>query len=212
MIQFADGCGDGYLIAHYLSGIWSGSANGGVSSISSAAGRLGSNGFILTASVSPSTLPHGSIWKDVPSRTTYGIALAWRWSASFASDERPIVAFRNASGPQVTIYHLSDGTIQARRGSGATVLGTSASSYSHTTQRHFEAKLFVNNSTGTLQVRVDGVVALNLSGIDTQEQSTDDITQIRVSSGLSHSSNATGNITQYVEDVVILGYDRHRQQ
>lgn len=195
-----DSCGD-HLTAAQMDKKWSGFNNGGVASVGTTFGRNGTNGFQIASSVSPTTVPHGAIWRDVPSATTYGVAFAWRFESSFASDERALVSFRNASGEQFTIYHLSDGTIQARV--ATTSLGISVLSFSHTTMRHLEVRGFVNNTTGTIQVRVDGAIVLNLSGLDSQGQVTDTITQIRVSNGATHASNVTASIEMWIDDFVI---------
>lgn len=77
----------------------------------------------------------------------------------------------DGASSQVTIGSGADGAIKAWRGNEAgTLLGTSAAAglLSLNTWAHIEIKVKIDNSTGTVEVRVNGVTALSLSGIDTQ--------------------------------------------
>lgn len=201
MQVFKDSFDTGLTAAQHNDRKWSGFANGGFAAIGTTFGRNGTNGGQISSSVSPTTVSHGSVWKNVPNLNTYGIALAWRFEQSYASDSRCVVSFHNATGQQIQIRHLSDGTIQALRGS--TVLGTSAGSWSQTTFNHMEVRVFIDNAAGTVEVRINGTVALSLTGIDTQNQAAAGITQIKLSSGVTESTNVTGNNEMWVDDVII---------
>jgi hypothetical protein len=56
-----------------------------------------------------------------------------------------------------------------RGGWAGTVLGTSAIVFPAVTWKYLEVKAVVHQTTGSVEVRVDDVVHLNLSGIDTQD-------------------------------------------
>lgn len=76
----------------------------------------------------------------------------------------------------VTISHvLADGSIRARRGSAAgTILGTSATALLTQNQWfHLAAKVTLSDTVGTVDVELDGVNVLSLSGIDTKNGGVD---------------------------------------
>lgn len=84
--------------------------------------------------------------------------------------------FRDVSNDShVAILLGTDGAVIAVRGAttennliGGTVLGRSDPCIAAGGYHHFEAKLKVDNSTGYLEVRINQVTVLNLTGIDTQ--------------------------------------------
>jgi hypothetical protein len=69
--------------------------------------------------------------------------------------------------------------------------------------RHFEAFVLVSNTVGEVEARVNGQIILDLTGFDTQSQATDDITQIRVSDGITSNSNIHGNNEMWIDDAII---------
>lgn len=133
------------------------------------------------------------------------------WFTTLPSSDLPsIIQFRNSSNvAQVTIEVTTTGAIQARRGySDGTILGTSNPAITANAWSHIEAKVLVHDSTGTVEVRVNGVVVLNLTGQDTAHSGTVDIGQIIHTSMQTEGPdfdagdmNATG-LTLYRKDAV----------
>jgi hypothetical protein len=92
----------------------------------------------------------------------------------------------------------TDGSVQALRGAnitnqelGGTVLGRSDPCIAAGGYHHFEMKSKIDNSTGYIEVRINEVTVLNLTGIDTQ--STVNATAAQVVIGQSGGPTTTGN-------------------
>lgn len=77
-----------------------------------------------------------------------------------------ILAFYEGVNYGVNIRVNTSGTISAYRGN--TLLGTSSNSIGNGVWYFVELKVLTNNSTGTIEVRVNGSVWLNLTSQDTQ--------------------------------------------
>jgi hypothetical protein len=110
-----------------------------------------------------------------------------------------IFDFRDASnGVQLTVGIDTTGTITVYRGTLAgTILGTSASPViSAETYQHIEAVVFFSQTVGTVEVRVNGVTAISLSGQDTVATTLVECSQVKIG-GINiniQSSSATVNI------------------
>lgn len=75
---------------------------------------------------------------------------------------------------QVNIGIVPGGSFVVRRGAhNGTVLG-SGGSISATEFHYLEVKVFVHDTTGSVEIRVDGVTQLSLTNVDTKASSTDD--------------------------------------
>ena len=85
------------------------------------------------------------------------------------ADDFALVQFKDASNNNLsTITVDTAGQIQYRLGAkDGTVLGTSDGQVITTeSYQHFEVEMFADQSAGTVEVRIDGVVVLNLAGLD----------------------------------------------
>ena len=107
----------------------------------------------------------------------------------------------NAYGPQCTVQLVGavtgSGRAYIRRGgSGGTVIGTGTKAIYSSTWYYVEAKIFINNTTGSAIVNIDEVEDINISGQDTQFQATDDITILYA--GLNAN---TGSSYFYIDDL-----------
>ena len=104
-------------------------------------------------------------------KTTVISCFAYRTDSVPAGDMLQFWRFKDAANsPQVTIGTTSTGAIRAMRGDwDGTLLGTSADLVIGAGAYYFiESKVTINGSTGSVEVRVNGVTVLNLSGINTQ--------------------------------------------
>lgn len=105
--------------------------------------------------------------------------------------------FRDANNQvQVTIGLDTTGTITAYRGlSNGTVLGTSATPVvAAESWQHIEALVFFSQTVGTVEVRVNGVTALSLSGIDTVSSSLVECSQVAIGGANALYVTAPGGV------------------
>ena len=101
-------------------------------------------------------------------KTTVGIGGAFDWpSLPISSNSQRIFDWRSADNyQQVVLYIQPTGTISAVR--NGTHLGTTAApALTAGAYHHIEAQVFFSNTVGTIEVRVNGVTVLSLSGLDT---------------------------------------------
>lgn len=153
---------------------------GGVNpTINTGTGRFGTPGFYGgdQAAHIYKTLDHQSTW-------IVGMALM----VNNMSATAPILLFYNTSlaGYQITLRQTSLFTIAARLGDyNGTVIGTGTKELKNGIYNYIECKLTIDNTVGSLQVKVNGVTDINLSGIDTQAQSTATADRIYIGNVLS---------------------------
>lgn len=112
--------------------------------------------------------------------------------------------------PQISFRILTTGAIEVTRGetepststgTTGTVLGTTGPVLTAQTWNHVEMKVFLDNSAGTVQLRVNGVTVLNLSGIDTlADETTATIDQMSLRNGFTQD---TSGITAYFKDLIL---------
>lgn len=126
----------------------------------------------------------GSIFLPVPPASTYIGGVAWRQSSGLSLVAQEIISFRGLSNfgalsEHVSIDIESDGSITANR--TTTELGSSSAGVvSHNTWHYIEAKVFISNTVGTVDVYVDGSSVLSLTSQDTQNNSNRDANIIAV--------------------------------
>jgi hypothetical protein len=118
-------------------------------------------------------------------KTTVGIAGAFYYPSLPATARTVrIFDFRDASNAvQVSIGLDTTGTISAYRGlvNSGTLLGVSASPViTAETYSHIEAMVFFSQTVGTVEVRVNGVTVLSLTGLDTVSSSLVECSQVAI--------------------------------
>ncbi len=154
---------------HYGAGLvlldkWSGTGTGSPS-ISATKGRFGARAVGL--STNPTELFH-----NVANSATLIVGFVLRaedmpYSTGIAFSDK-LVSFQDAGTDQILItLDADDGKIHAKRG-GTVDLGSSTNIFDFSQFHHVEVKVTVNNTTGSVEIRVDGVVELNLTSQDTQ--------------------------------------------
>jgi hypothetical protein len=136
-------------------------------------------------------------------KTTVGIAAAFYYMNLPTNPVRDkIFDFRDANNvAQVSIGLDTTGTISAYRGTlTGTLLGTSASPViTAETQQHIEAVVFFSQTVGTIEVRVNGVTVLSLSGLDTVQSSLVECSQVSVCG--SGNAASTSTVVAHVDDL-----------
>lgn len=89
-----------------------------------------------------------------------------------------LVEFRDvANGEQIRVNLGTEGSVRALRGS--TALGRSDPCIAAGGYHHFEAKAKIANSGGYVEVRINEVTVLNLTGVDTQNTANAENSQFR---------------------------------
>ncbi len=134
--------------------------------------------------------------------STAGIATrVWIPNIPVGESTKPAIhQYRGGSNELlVTIYITPTGGISAYRwdGASATLLGqTTGPVVTANAWRHIESKVYFDNSAGTVEVRVEGVVVLDLNTLDTNPTQC-----AQVAIGVS-VDNASVNQLAYFKDVV----------
>lgn len=157
--------------------------------------------------ISSGTTVSSSLFRRVlgGAKTTVGVAGAFYYVTLPALNARcKVFDFRDAANAvQITIVVQSTGTISAYRGTGAgTLLGTSASPVvSAETYQHIEAVVFFSQTVGTIEVRVNGVTVLSLSGIDTVFTSLVECSQVSIGGVTDISPSTSGTPQTDIDDI-----------
>lgn len=92
---------------------------------------------------------------------------------------RPLFSFMDNATEQVGLYLNATGFLEFRNGSG-TILQTSSLPIAAATWYYFECKFVIHNSTGSYQVKQDGVTVLAGSAVDTQNTVNATFDRIRI--------------------------------
>ena len=181
-----------------LDGVWA--EVGGAVSLSSVNPRTGSLS-IKQSGGTPSTKLRRVFGG---AKTTVGMGAAFYFSAlPSGNDGTNLFQFCDtANNEQLTIGLQSTGTVAAwrRRPSGGTLLGTSASPVVvASAYQHIEAVVFFSDTVGTVEVRVNGVTVLSLSGIDTVYTANVEASQAYIGGNIPGES--LNNPDMYIDDV-----------
>lgn len=105
--------------------------------------------------------------------------------------------FQDANQAVLTrIYIDGNGRISARRGDG-TVLGTTAAPVIVANAwQHVESKVVISTTVGSVEVRVEGVVVLNLTNVNTQGANLATVQNVLIATNASFA-------TTYYKDLII---------
>lgn len=127
-------------------------------------------------------------------------------TASNAGTQLSMVDFRDvANGQQCHVSMGTDGSVYACRGD--TFLGRSDPCIAPGGYHHFEAKIKVDNTTGYIEVRINEVTVLNLTGIDTQGTASAECSQVAIRMQCSAVDSTVGFGTFDVEDAFLWDDD-----
>jgi hypothetical protein len=129
-------------------------------------------------------------------KTTVGIGAAFYYlTLPVANNQTRIFEFRDtANAAQITVVLQSTGTISIKRGApnGTEMFSTAVPVVVAEAYQHIEAVVFFSNTVGTVEVRVNGVTVLSLTGVDTVNTANVECSQIAFSGGIG--SGAAGSI------------------
>lgn len=136
-------------------------------------------------------------------KTTVGLGAAFYLNAlPTITGAHRLYEYRDANNaPQVSLWIDTTGTVSAFRGSsGGTLLGTTSSPVlTANSYQHVEAVVFFSQTVGTIELRINGVTVLSLSGIDTCNTALVECSQVIIGGGF------IGLSTHFVDD--LFAYD-----
>jgi hypothetical protein len=115
----------------------------------------------------------------------------------------------SASGDQVIVGVNGSRQLIACRGSIATVLGTSTETLSTGIWHYLEVEAAIDDASGTVTVWLDGVQVIDLSGVDTKQQSEAGVDRIRFQlNGLNQFTTPTIDDVYVTTTATRLGESR----
>ena len=152
--------------------------------------------------------------------TTVGVAFRmWMDALPGGADVAPVISFRDtANVSQCQLWVNSDGSVTAYTGGGKTTLGgatptgngaqgtligsTSGPVLTANSWNHIEIKVNIHDSTGTIEMRVNGVTKLNLSNVDTKNTSNTTTTQVVIATSIDNGGFYSV-MEWYLKDLII---------
>lgn len=116
-----------------------------------------------------------------------------------------ILSFTVGGSAQVTLTINSNGSISVYRGlSSDTLLGTSASGIvTASSWPYIEFKVFINDSTGTYEVKINESTVLSGTGADTKQQASSGADTIKLMPGSTSFSGIVDDL--YIDDANFKG-------
>lgn len=146
----------------------------GSPAINSTAGRR-SGGGLLSPNASGSAT---NVVKTIDAQSTWIVGFAFKASV-ISGTIRSIVSLLDAGTAQATLKLNNDGTLSAMRSTGnGTVLGTTTFALSTGVVYYIEIKVFIHDTTGTFEIKVDGSSKLALTGQDTKQTANGTANQV----------------------------------
>jgi hypothetical protein len=134
-------------------------------------------------------------------KTTVGIGGAFYWGAlPTDNNTQRLFQFADAANNlQLSVISQSTGVIEVFRGNGSgTSLGASATpAVVANAYQHIECVAFFSQTVGTVEVRVNGVTVLSISGVDTCATALTECSQVYIGGGCG----STGFSTTDLDDI-----------
>ena len=182
---------------HYttITNKWDAVSNVAGVSIHSDAGRNGTNGLKFELGYQIGY----SVQKNLPLASTYIVGTAVYIPGNVPNADTPFLSFREGSINHVVIHITADGHLKVYR--NTTLLSTSVNALSFDTSYYIEVKATINDSTGAVIVRVNGVDWVNISAVDTQNGGSGVIGNILI--GNFYSSLGAVGVSVYLDDLYI---------
>lgn len=190
-LLWVDGFDHYGTVGRLLDGVYA--ETSAVSAISTTNVRTGTNSLLTFANATLRRVLGGA-------KTFVGLGGAFFWTTlPISNNVQRVMDFRDTGNfQQVVLYIQSTGTISAYR--GATHLGTTAAPVLvANAYQHIEAQVLISNTVGTIEVRVNGVTVLSLSGQDTCGSANVECSQVTLAGGGGSGGNC------YLDD--IYAYD-----
>lgn len=178
--------------------------------------EVGGNGFSISTT-NPRTGTHALRFTDTTAaksntrrvlggaKTTAGLAAVFYFSdLPSSNDVAMIFEFRDAANAsQVSIVLQSTGVIEAKRGSTETGVKLGDSTTPAVTAEaytHIECQVTIDSINGAVEVRVNGVTVISLTGVNTAATANIETSQITIGT-VSGTGSSTGISTMDVDDL-----------
>lgn len=169
----------------------------GTVAINSAAGRRG--GGALLAPNSSQTAAY--VAKTLPGNyATLICGFSFKFNAMPTIGGVNIFSLRDAGQTQIIIVLNTDGTLSISRG-GITTLGTTTYTLTTNTEYYIEFKATIHDTTGSFELRIDGVNQLSATNQDTKNTANAHANQLLL--GATNNPNVMGSIYTY-DDLYVL--------
>ena len=135
----------------------------------------------------------GALGKALPNLATVVCGAACNLTATPATTPRVIIRLRDGSTVQLSVTVEADNSIGVRRGdhTGALLAQSSPCKIGAGAWHFVELKATIHNSAGSVQVRLNGVTVVAVTGLDTQNTSNAYATEIQFWQG-------------YIDDLYVL--------
>jgi hypothetical protein len=161
--------------------------------------RTGARSLKMTASVSDPLIRR--VFGGDKSVAGVGYAFVINQLPSIAATTA-LASFRdNGNVQQVTIGLTTTGQIEARTGAvNGTVIGTSAPVIVAGAYQHFECRVGIGTSAGTVEVRIDGVTVLDIAAVNTRGAGAAQTAQVAIITG-ADTPGGNGVGTMWVDDM-----------
>jgi hypothetical protein len=191
-----------------LQGIWTelsaigGNASSAVPRMSTAEARTGSRSWYF-----PSTTPDSFNSTQANARmgfgssvTQIGLAFGILMPNLFTVVDHTGWSFRDiGNAPILTFVIQTDGSIQVKRGNAeGTLLGTTSTQMGAGAWRHVEVFAVRDATVGAVEIRIEGVTVLNLTGVNTGAANW---TQVHF--GTQRVQNGITTMAFYLDDVIV---------
>jgi hypothetical protein len=102
---------------------------------------------------------------------------------------------------QNSVWMREDLSLRAYRGSTSLLLGSGHTALKRNTWHYLEYKVYCHDSSGTIDVRLDGQTVISASGIDTLQDATGWVGTIAIE---APSSSTAGSVAATIDDLYIL--------
>ena len=127
----------------------------------------------------------GYLQKMLDNQNTWTVGFAFRMKDVLFSGSGPIISFMDSNeAVQCALYATAGGFLEVRRGTSS-ILGTSSNAMSVNSWYYIEMEVTINDSTGAVEVRRNGVEEIKLTGVDTKYTSLSGANGFRLYGGTS---------------------------
>lgn len=145
----------------------------GLSHLSTAGGRFG--GGCMGCSYTSSNIGGGYLGPAIIPHTATAVIAGGSHIPPASGGTYPCLVFGNTlggSGTNELSLYYDAGLFKLYRGYGTTLLATTTGFYAPGLYHHIEAKAVIHDTTGSCEVRIDGVTAITVSSVDTRASTT----------------------------------------
>lgn len=191
MILWADSFDHyGTVTTNMTDGAWAQVVGG---SLSNTFARTGTRSFACTGSADAIRRVFGA------AKTTVGVGMAvYKPALPSVNNTNELFSFRDAANAiQIIVAVDTTGILSVWRGNFVTKIGDSTVPViTAAAWNHIEVKVTINDTTGAVEVRVNQVTVINLTGVDTKASALTETSQFQTG---NQGTNSQGH---YVDDIV----------